>query len=120
MKVITTREIVRHSKTFFDLAENERIAVKRGKKFVNLIVTDSPDQVFVSADWVKEFMAIPEEYRCNPFDVSPSGDLFFADKRNLEKIDKAKEGKIFKMGIDDQKALFEMEPPQALKHGEQK
>lgn len=59
--------------------------------------------------------AIPEEYRCDPFDVSPSGDPFFADKRNLEKIDKAKEGTIFKMSIEDQKALFETAPQQSPK-----
>ena len=59
--------------------------------------------------------AIPEEYRCDPFDVSPSGDPFFADKRNLDKIDRAKEGKIFKMSIEDEKALFEMKPQQSPK-----
>lgn len=58
---------------------------------------------------------IPEEYRCDPFDVSPSGDPFFADKRNLEKIDKAKEGTIFKMSIEDQKVLFETNSQQSLK-----
>lgn len=38
MKVITTREIVRETKTYFELAEKERVVVKRGKKYVNLIV----------------------------------------------------------------------------------
>ncbi|SCD20328.1 hypothetical protein PSM36_1507 [Proteiniphilum saccharofermentans] len=88
MKIITTREIVRETKTYFELAEKERIAVKRGRKYVNLIVTDDPDTKFVSEDWINEFMSIPAEYRINPFDVSPSGDLFFADKRNIEKIEK--------------------------------
>jgi hypothetical protein len=37
--------------------------------------------------WVKEFLAIPEEFRVNPFEVSPSGDLYYADKRNLDAID---------------------------------
>jgi len=48
MKIITTREIVRETKTYFELAEKERIAVKRGRKYVNLIVTDDPDTKFVS------------------------------------------------------------------------
>lgn len=91
MKVITTREMVKQSKTYFDLAETERVAVKRGDKFVNLIVTDSPDKSFVDSDWVKEFMAIPSEYRCNPFNYSPSGDLFWADTRNVEKVHEAVE-----------------------------
>lgn len=108
MKVITTREIARQTKTFFDLAEKERVAVKRGKKFVNLVVTDAPDSVFVSTDWIKEFMAIPTEYRCDPFEISPSGDLFFADKRNLEKISKAKTERTTLLTKEAQKALFEI------------
>ena len=32
------------------------------------------------------------EHRCNPFDISPSGDLFFADKRNVEKLNKSIQG----------------------------
>lgn len=92
MKIITTREMVKQSKTFFDLAETERVAVKRGGgKFVNLIVADSPDKSFVDTDWIKEFMAIPSEYRCNPFDYSPSGDLFWADTRNVKKVHEAVE-----------------------------
>ena len=89
MKVITTREIVKQSKTFFDLAETERVVVKRGGKFVNLIVSDSPDKPFVDVDWIKDFLIIPSEFRCNPFDYSPSGDLFWADVRNVEKVNSA-------------------------------
>ena len=33
---------------------------------------------------LKPFFAIPEKYRCNPYEISPSGDWFFADKRNVE------------------------------------
>lgn len=111
MKVITTREIARQTKTFFELAETERVAVKRGKKFVNLIVSDTPDSIFVSVDWFKEFMSIPAEYRCDPFEISPSGDLFFADRRNIEKIsiglEQAKQGKTVKLTADLRKELFE-------------
>lgn len=72
------------SKTFFELAEKERVAVKRGKKYVNLIVSSDPAKTYVDEDWVAQFMAIPAEFRVNPFEVSPSGDLFWADKRNVE------------------------------------
>ncbi|MDR0833891.1 MAG: hypothetical protein LBN93_06875 [Candidatus Symbiothrix sp.] len=89
MKVISTREVRNEMKTYFDLAEKERVVVKRGKKFVNLIVADDPDTIFVDDDWVKDFFEIPEEYRCNPFDVSPSGDIYWADKRNVEGTKKA-------------------------------
>lgn len=86
MKIITTREIRSATKAYFELAEKERVAVKRGKKFVNLIVSDTPDQVFVDEKWIKAFLSIPEEFRCNPFDSSPTGDLFWADKRNVKRV----------------------------------
>jgi hypothetical protein len=98
MKIITTREMRADAKTFFELAEKERVAVKRGRKYVNLVVTSEPDSQFVSEEWIKEFMSIPMEHRCNPFEISPSGDLYFADKRNVEKLNKSieasKAGKI--------------------------
>jgi hypothetical protein len=114
MKVITTREIARQTKAYFELAETERVAVKRGNKYVNLIVTEDPDTKFMSESWIKEFwikefFSIPAEYRVNPFDVSPSGDLFFADKRNLEHIDKAGKGKIKTLSREDQTKLLNFE-----------
>jgi hypothetical protein len=110
MKVITTREIARQTKAYFELAETERVAVKRGKnKYVNLVVTEEPDTELVSESWIKEFLSIPAEYRVNPFDVSPSGDLFFADKRNLEHIDKAGKGKIKTLSKEDQVKLLSFE-----------
>ena len=108
MKVITTREIVRQTKTYFELAEKERVLVKRGKKYVNLIVTDEPDTKFVNENWIKEFMSIPAEYRVNPFEVSSSGDLFFADIRNLEHIDKARKGQVKTLSKEEQKELFSL------------
>ena len=90
MNIITTREIVKNTKAVFELAETESVTVKRGKnKYVHLVVTDEPDSKFVSNSWIDEFMSIPEEYRCNPFNISPSGDLFYADKRNVEHLEKA-------------------------------
>ena len=35
-----------------------------------------------------EIDKIPEQYRCDPYEISPSGDPFFADKRNVEKLDR--------------------------------
>lgn len=108
MKIITTREIRKDTKAFFELAEKERVVIKRGKKYVNLIVTDEPDTKFISKSWFKEFMSIPAEYRVDPFDVSPSGDLFFADKRNLEHIDKARKGEVKELSKEEQKKLFDL------------
>ena len=111
MNIITTREIVKNTKAVFELAETESVTVKRGNnKYVHLVVTDEPDSKFVSDSWIDEFMSIPEEYRCNPFNVSPSGDLFYADKRNVEHLEKAikqaKEGKMKKLTPELRKELF--------------
>ena len=100
------------AKTFFELAEKERVAVKRGRKYVNLVITSEPDSKFVSEEWINEFFAIPSEYRCNPFEISASGDLFFADKRNIEKLNRsiqdAKKGKAKKVQTKEElKSLLE-------------
>ena len=88
MVIVSTKEFRDKQKKYFDLAEEEKVLIKRGKKYVNLFVTDKPDNNFVNETWVKEFISIPEEYRCNPFDMSPSGDLFWADRRNVEYVQK--------------------------------
>ena len=36
-----------------------------------------------------EIAKIPEEFRCDPYEISPSGDPFFADKRNVEYVRKS-------------------------------
>ncbi len=113
MKIITTREVRNEIKTYFELAEKERVAVKRGKKYINLIVSDEPDKVFVDENWIKDFFSIPEKYRCNPFDISPSGDIFWADKRNVEQLNKslesAKKSKRTLLKEEDQKKLLGLE-----------
>lgn len=96
--IITSREFRQNQKKYFDLAEKQRVIIKRGKKQITLMVRDDEDDVEEhSEEWVKEFFAIPEEYRCNPYDYCSDGDLFYADKRNVEKIkearQEAKEGK---------------------------
>jgi hypothetical protein len=99
-------------KSYFDLAEKEKVLVKRGKgrKYILLVPIDDPESRMVSDEWIERFMSIPMEHRCNPFDVSPSGDLFFADKRNLKHIDEAirqvKNGETRVLSIEEQKQLF--------------
>jgi len=112
MKIITTRELRNEAKSFFELAEKQRVAVKRGDKYVNLIVSKNPNTNYVSEEWIKEFMEIPAEFRCNPFEVCDSSDLFFADKRNLEHLDEsieqAKAGQITKVkSIDELKQFID-------------
>ncbi|MDD4191346.1 MAG: hypothetical protein PHI28_08445 [Mangrovibacterium sp.] len=110
MKILTTREFRSETKAYFELAEKEKVAVKRGKKYIRLVVTDSPEKTLLDEDWLKQFLDIPEQHRCNPFEISPSGDLFFADKRNVEHLNRAikeaKTGKMHRLSKEDQKKIF--------------
>lgn len=102
MVIISPTELRNQQKKYLDLAEKEKVIVKRGKKFIKLIVSDKiDDSESEKTQWMKDFLSIPEEFRCNPFDISPSGDLFFADKRNLAAIERGftdiEDGRIHKM-----------------------
>ena len=113
MVIVSTSEFRDNQRKYFDLAENEKVLVRRGKKYINLFVTEKPDNSSMfSEQWLKDFFSIPAEYRCNPLDISPSGDLFFADKRNIERLDKAIEqarnGKVKKLSKEAQKELFSL------------
>ena len=113
MKIITTREIRNRTKDYFELAKKEKVMVKRGNKFVHLVVRDNPDICFLDEEWIEAFFAIPDEYRCNPFDISPTGDVFWADKRNVEQLNKsvqqAKDTNLIKLKKEDQKKLLGLE-----------
>ncbi|MDR0393773.1 MAG: hypothetical protein LBH77_01300 [Tannerella sp.] len=108
MVIISAREFRDKQKKYFDLATEEQVLIKRGKDYFYLIANEKPDtkHAMVSDEWMKEFFSIPAEYRCNPFECSPSGDLFFADRRNLEHIKNAKEGQIRTLSKEDQKKLL--------------
>ncbi len=88
MKIITTREFRNNTKAFFEMAREDRVAVKRKKEYVIQTVTDDPAKTLLDEEWVRDFFAIPKEFRVNPFDVSPSGDVFYADLRNVEEMNR--------------------------------
>jgi hypothetical protein len=46
--------------------------------------------------------------KINPFDVSPSGDLFFADKRNIKRIDKARKSPTKQLSEEERNKLFSL------------
>ena len=75
-----------------------------------MIVADSPDKVFFDEGWINDFLSIPAEYRCNPFDTSPSGDIFGADKRNVEQLNKsitqARAGNVKRLSRKEQKSFL--------------
>jgi predicted transcriptional regulator len=88
MIVVTTKEFNTKQKKYFEIAKKERVAIKRGKNYFKL-TTDSVEDDLNVEEWFKEYLSIPEQYRCNPFDISPSGDLFWADKRNVESMNES-------------------------------
>ncbi len=104
MRIITTRN---NTKAVFERIKTERIAVKRGEELVTLVTTDDTLMDFVDGTWARKFFAIPAEFRVNPFDVSPSGDVYFADKRNLDLIKEAAKGPFIPLTDDLQAKLLD-------------
>ena len=90
MLIVSTKDFRDSQKKYFDMAKKEKVLIKRGNDYIRLVVSAHPDDNYalVSDKWINDFLNIPEKYRCNPFDISPSGDLFWADKRNVEKVKK--------------------------------
>ncbi len=85
MKIVTSREFRDHQKKYFDMVDKkEQVIVKRSKNRAYKLVPVTDDDMLIE---------IPEEYRCDPYEISPSGDLFWADKRNVEIVKKAIENK---------------------------
>jgi hypothetical protein len=113
MKIITTRELRNQTKAVFEMAETERVAVKRGKKYAIQTMSEDPAKPLLDETWVREFFSIPEEFRVNPFDVSPSGDVFWADRRNVEELDRAvkaaHEGPTYILTREEQAKFFGLE-----------
>jgi len=78
MLVISSREFRNNQAQYFDLVDNrEHIIIQRGKDKSYRLLPIMEDDYITN---------IPEEFLCNPFDISPSGDMFWADKRNVEKL----------------------------------
>ncbi len=84
MRIVTSREFRDHQKKYFEMVDNnEQVIVKRKDRAYKLVPVSEDDML----------VDIPKEYRCDPYEVSPSGDTFWADKRNVEKVKKAIEDK---------------------------
>jgi len=85
MRIVSSREFRDNQKKYFDMVDNkEQVVVKRSKNRAYKLVPVSEDDMLVE---------IPKEFRCNPYEISPSGDIFWADKRNVEIVKKAIENK---------------------------
>lgn len=85
MKIVTSREFRDNQKKYFDMVDNkEQVVVKRSGNRAYKLVPVTDDDMLVD---------IPKEYRCDPYEISPTGDMFWADKRNVEIVKKAIENK---------------------------
>lgn len=84
MKKITEKQFKENIAAFLEQAIDEPIQIEMDNNTLYLSSIDSLQ--VIDNEWVKEFMAIPEEFRVNPFEVSDSGDLYWADKRNVDGV----------------------------------
>lgn len=85
MKIVSSREFRDNQKKYFDMVDKkEQVVVKRSGNRAYKLVPVTEDDMLVD---------IPKEYRCDPYEISPSGDMFWADKRNVEIVKKAIENK---------------------------
>lgn len=86
MKKITEIQFKHNVDAFLEQATDETIQIELVNNTLYLSTIHNIN--VIDNEWVKEFMAIPEEFRINPFEISDSGDLYWADKRNVEGVKK--------------------------------
>ncbi len=84
MKKITEKEFKKNIDAVVEQATDEPIQIETESNTLYLSTIRNIN--IIDNEWVKEFMAIPEEFRINPFEISDSGDLYWADRRNVEAV----------------------------------
>jgi len=84
MKKITEIQFKHNVDAFLEQATDETIQIETESNTLYLSTIQNTN--IIDKEWVKEFMAIPEEFRINPFEISDSGDLYWADSRNVEGV----------------------------------
>lgn len=84
MKKITEIQFKQNIDAFLEQATDKiiQIEIERNTLYLSTIQNIN----IIDNDWIKEFIAIPEEFRINPFEISDSGDLYWADKRNVDGV----------------------------------
>lgn len=84
MKKITENEFKKNIDAVVEQATDEPIQIETESNTLYLSTIRNIN--IIDNEWVKEFIAIPEEFRINPFEISDSGDLYWADKRNVDGV----------------------------------
>lgn len=106
MEIINSREFRKHQKKYFEMVDNnEQVIVKRKNKSYKIVPVNEDDMV----------LEIPLEHRVDPYEISPSGDVFWADKRNIQKLNEAikeSESKEVAKKVDSSKSLKNSLNPQ--------
>ena len=84
MKKINEKQFKQNIDAFLEQATEEPIQIEMKDNTLYFSTIDNLQ--IIDNDWIKEFMAISEEFRVNPFEISDSGDLYWADRRNVEVV----------------------------------
>lgn len=91
MKKISREEFKQDIDSYIEFASDESLHIQHNDADLLLLNPLSTKLSVIDGIWVNEFMAIPEAYRVNPFLTCDSGDLFWGDKRNVDRLDEATE-----------------------------
>lgn len=89
MKKISREEFKEDIDNYIEFASDESLHIQHNDADLLLLNPLSTKLNIVDEIWVNEFMAIPEAYRVNPFLTCDSGDLYWGDKRNIDRVLKA-------------------------------
>ncbi len=112
MTVISAKAFAENLTHYLHLAQKEEVVVKLGSTLFE-ITPKNPVKKYSKAE--QEYLdSIPEEFRCDPFAVSPSGDPYWADRRNVEELERrtkeAEEGnaELIELTPEYRKRLFSL------------
>ena len=89
MKKISREEFKQDIDNYIEFASDVSLHIEHNDADLLLLNPLSAKLNVVDEVWVNEFMEIPEAHRVNPFLTCDSGDLYWGDKRNLDKLDGA-------------------------------
>ena len=102
MVVVSSREFRTNMMTYFTESNGDDFIVKtrdHGSFKVSIKPVKRDDAI----------LNIPPEYRRDPYEISPSGDPFFADQRNIDMIEKR-----IKESEKEDAVFYEMLPDESL------
>jgi len=60
---------------------------------------------------IEWFFSIPKKYRVDPFEMIDDGDIYWADKRNIDDLNQTREEKSFELTEELKEELFKTQSP---------